>query len=125
MAQDDTRLAVEILLKEYETLREEVISRINSRFTILGIAVAVLTWLLASPLSDHRLMVSGVGLLVLFDIWYYFAFLIRRCSVHIMRLEQEINALVGRKLLTWETESMKHGLFNKLLELPIIRRQKL
>jgi len=94
---------ISILFKEYDTLRTEAISRGSSRYQVIGLGVAVLTWLLSRPF-DTMFFVSLATVLTVFLLLSHTAirdidFIARR----LRELESEINECAGSKLLKWET----------------------
>jgi hypothetical protein len=104
----EDKIRIEILLKEYDTLRAEALARINNRFTLIAVAAAAgalfstkeatsvtataqIAWLVA-------LMVVGV------IVWWWTGLLILRCSVRIAKIEAKIAMLAkDRSLLRWES----------------------
>ena len=108
------REKIEILFKEYEILRDEIVQRISNRFSFLTYAGAVATYAIfgvqtRTTLQTVVLIVAAVALLI---IWYRFGLLIARCSHRIAELETEINGIAGAELLKWENQQHKRGLFH-------------
>jgi hypothetical protein len=101
---------IQILLKEYDTLRAELITRgtqVFQWFALVGVsAAALLAWVGThgwSPLFWAALAAFGAGLAYIrlrihWDVWH--------AAAQVRELEKQINDLAGTKLLTWETH---HG----------------
>ena len=97
----DNKAKIEILLKEYDTLRNETMSRTNDRFAIVGFIVAFIVFIGTQsevPLYG-RCLIGGLAILVVLALWFRFGQLIKRCAVRIADIEEKINNLMGEKLL--------------------------
>jgi len=104
------KLRIDVLLKEYDTLRAEILQRINARFTIVGLLGALVAFLLSkwewqprNTLLDMRWAVAALGVAVVLVIWYRFGTLIKNLGARVSSVEQRVNQLAGDELLTWET----------------------
>ncbi|MBZ5628134.1 MAG: hypothetical protein LAO06_04625 [Acidobacteriia bacterium] len=102
---------IEILFKEYDTLRNEIVVRTSSGYQMLTVGAvviaALLTWL-SSHSARHPMFLGTVTFVVAA---FVIAFLVTRRDInaaakHISRIESDINIRAGKTLLTWET---KHG----------------
>jgi hypothetical protein len=101
---------VEIMIKEYESLRTEVLDRIKIAFSHMGYFGAVVAF--AFPASEHlsvdeRLIaqiLAGAGAAILIYISIINWFLVGRLADHLCLLEKEINshAKANTSLLSWE-----------------------
>lgn len=100
---------IPILLKEYDTLRAEILQRIGHRFAFLGLfgAVGTYAFFSAKKLASHQIVTLTVCAIFLFCVWYQLGNLIARCSKRIGEIEQTINSYTGKELLKWE--HMKRG----------------
>lgn len=98
---------VEIMIKEYESLRKEVVDRITIAFSHLGYFGAVVAF--AFPASKNVsgdegfaqvLAVAGAVILLYISIlnWIW----VSRLADHLRVLEKEINRHAGTSLLSWE-----------------------
>lgn len=96
----DERVA--ILLKEYDTLRAEIISRCNNRFGVLGIIGGTVAFISAYPALGTWVL-GGIAVLFLFAVWMYLGHLIYHCGIQVADLERRINKIVGEDLLAWES----------------------
>jgi hypothetical protein len=101
----EARAKVEVLLKEYDSLRQEVISRLNNRFNLLGYAGAILTYAVfqGGGVADWRWLCAAGAALALLLVWLWGAKKIRELSIRIATIEKKINSLAGDALLAWET----------------------
>lgn len=113
----------EILIKEYEALRAEILLAMTSRNTILSYGLAVIGVLYSGvaamavakvdtllPSIVLMLVVPSVCLFSLF-IWLGEYQRMHRAAGHIINLEGKILCNEGKKILTWETnlrENKKH-----------------
>ena len=95
---------IDILLKEYDTLRAEACVRINFRFAFLGLICGTITLALAGDKDGSREWLFCLTV-ALSAIWFYIGQLLNRIRSGIQRVEREINTLAGARLLTWESEA--------------------
>lgn len=115
--------SVEIMLKEYETLRQESLNTINNRNTILSFGLATIgtiftgsivayttgTYALISSLA-LILAIPAISSLVLL-IWLGEYERMQRAGRFLVELERKINEEASKELLTWEIhlrESRSH-----------------
>lgn len=99
------KLKIDILIKEYEILRTELLQRINQRFAFIGLTGAVVAY---GFFKVERYTIANVSILIvaisiLGVIWFHFGRLIHQLSLRIAEIEQQINSLAGDELLLWET----------------------
>jgi hypothetical protein len=121
------------LLMEYDKLRDEIVSRLNNRFAVIGYLGAMLAFIMSQasgvswpeplfPLGSIALpkevfwpaLLIVIGLFFLFIVWRRFGALIKKLSRRISEIEQEVNLLIGEEVLVWETRQIRSGLFHKL-----------
>jgi len=99
---------VKILLQEYATLRNEILTRTNNLFQLFGIGAmgAGLIVLLKDPQLQLPLW-SWLALLCWLFVFLFFFFTIgsdiRKASWRVRRIEEDINRRSGETLLVWET----------------------
>ena len=103
---------IDILLKEYDTLRQEILHRMNNRFLMLGITGSFLAFILLTDTSiinfsifgfPARVVIFVFGLLALIFIWVWFGYLVGNIARQVSVLECRINEISGEDLLEWET----------------------
>jgi hypothetical protein len=108
-------LEIEVVLHEYDALRDEVLSRTSARFQLLGLLSIAATLLGVSSISRgwHWVVVVVVALIILLGLWLYFGFAIKRCAIRLREIEEEINGkLGGKQVLRWESRLPRGGLYN-------------
>lgn len=106
----DTVTKINILLKEYDTLRAEMLQRMNGRFAIVGLLGALLVlviskgeWQPTGWKLDARWLVAVLGASILAGIFWRFGTLIRKLGTRVSKVEQRVNQLAQEDLLAWET----------------------
>lgn len=96
----DTTTKVDLLLREYDTLRQEVISRTNNRFAILGLLGTVVAFVCTqTDIALTRQWVVVVVFLVV--LWWIVGYTMRKIGTYLAAVERRINELAGEKLLRW------------------------
>ncbi|MEV6654834.1 hypothetical protein [Streptomyces sp. NPDC051219] len=108
-AQELQREVIDLRMKEYETLRNEVTQRINARQQMAGYAAAITaitaTW--GGDLGPWRFLVVAMVLLAAVGYLRDSNKGIQRIGLHLQELETDINGLAqelyGRPVLSWET----------------------
>ena len=109
MELESVQLNIEILLHEYDTLREEVLRRYDAQFQSIGAMAVVLVGLLAAlashfdPKSVYLLIF--ISLFVFAAIWLWADFDITKAAQRLRELEASINRRAGEDLLRWETNA--------------------
>lgn len=101
--------SIQILFKEYDTLRAEILQRIGHRFAFLGLfgAVGGYAFFSFKRLALYQIVTLAVCATILFLVACQLGNLIARCSKRVGEIEQSINSYAGEKLLKWE--HMKRG----------------
>lgn len=100
---------VEVRLREYDSLRSELLERIRGRYGLVAaVLVAAGFWADGLQAQDGADLVSLVGLaiisaVVIVGIWFYLGRAIAELSTAIADIEQSINAAIGIDALSWET----------------------
>jgi hypothetical protein len=111
----DRKGKIEILMKEYDTLRQEILSRINNRFLMLGLIGTFLGFALFADNSLLRSYIFGIssrgivvviGIVILVATWMWLGYLVGVLAARVSAIEQRVNELAGDELLEWET---RHG----------------
>ncbi|MGA1864924.1 MAG: hypothetical protein ACMUHX_07670 [bacterium] len=110
----DNKTMIDILLKEYDTLRSEILTRSTQRISFLGLFGATIGYFLFKYNDLMFIQEIGLifGLVFLGLIWVQLGNIINRCSARITAIEKEINEISGRNLLKWETNN-RLTIFNK------------
>jgi hypothetical protein len=111
--------AVEIMLKEYETLRQESLTAANSRTLTLQFGLAIIGGIIAATTASDKVVaqpfitsivlifvVPSISMLILL-IWLGEHQRIQRAGLHLTYLERRINQDASKKLLTWENNLRK------------------
>jgi len=100
-------LQIDVLFKEYDTLRAEILSRTNNRFAITAFLGAVAAFFATRTELIAVVSIGGVviSLLVLGGIWFYLGELINKCAQRVKEIEARVNELAGTQLLEWESDS--------------------
>ena len=111
----DEKDKIQILLKEYDSLRVEILQRISHRFVFLSLfgAVGAYAFFGAKNLGVYQTAVLMLSALALFAIWWQLGNLIAGCSKRIAEIEKAINSVAGEPLLTWEHERLGSKAFHK------------
>jgi hypothetical protein len=115
----DYMKAVEIMLKEYETLRQESLTAANSRTLTLQFGLAIIGGIIAAATASDKVIaqpfitsivlifvIQPISMLILV-IWLGEHQRIQRAGLHLTYLERRINQKVSEKLLTWENNLRK------------------
>ena len=110
MDHSDKSLAVEVLLREYGTLRDEILSRVRARFELLGFIVAISAFLGSKDVGiPWRIVFVAVGAVLALAVWTWLANNIKACATRIREIEAKVNLLMGDSLLEWETTRPQHS----------------
>lgn len=104
---------IEILIKEYETLREEVLTTMQVRNSILSFGLATIGVILTAAIAlvGNSALLSGLVLSAIvpsISIFILFMWLgeyqrMQRAGRFLVELEKKINEIAAGELLTWET----------------------
>jgi len=112
---------VTVLLKEYDTLRTEVLARIRSRFELLTVSVAALGFLLSRKDTAAELLVlSGI---VVFTLHTYFGWSIAKINHRLADIESQVNRRVADEVLVWESQ-MSSNFFIRFRQLRTTRKAR-
>lgn len=107
---------IEILLKEYDTLRTELNERFRQRFqfiTIFG-SIGAFALFTKENLTHYHFVFLAFIPVVLCIVWFWIGSLIVEESRRIAQIEAEINSLAKTELLCWETTQGKKGLLHRI-----------
>lgn len=115
--------SIEIMLKEYEMLREEVLAAMSSRNSILSFGLATIGVLFTASIAIYGasadlilpslVLISAVPTITISVLFMWLGEYQRKQRVgkFLAGLEARINAEAGKELLTWEThlrEQLRH-----------------
>jgi len=97
---------INILLKEYDTLRTEILQRTAVSYALAPILAVLAGWLGSRIFEGYRHMTIAAGLIALCALFLspkFMSIKIRRCSARLQHIEQRINHLAEEDLLEWES----------------------
>lgn len=96
---------INILLHEYDTLREEIVNRTGHGYQLLSVAAVLVVWIIGKDKFDCRFWFALVltSCLLGYGGWAIFRD-IGKASSRIRELEKNINNRAGEVLLIWETK---------------------
>lgn len=97
------KLKVQVLLKEYDTLRQEILGRLNNRFALVSFGTGLSVFIASRTLSWRDWILVGVWLSLVLCLWWRIGVLMLRCSSRIAEIEKRVNEIVGDRLLLWES----------------------
>lgn len=102
---DSDKKRIDILLKEYDTLRQEILARMQFRSQAVGMLAAITAAIAAFKIDDFvmRLQLLATGALFVVWIWYRYAVLIVRCHERVVIIEKKVNELAKADLMEWES----------------------
>jgi|CXWL01.1.fsa_nt_gi hypothetical protein len=105
----------DILLKEYETLRQEILVAMSSRNSVLSFGLATIGAIFTASLATQtgatpsllsslilELGVPAISIFVLF-MWLGEYQRMQRAGKFLVGIEKRINDIASKELLTWET----------------------
>ena len=104
---------IQVILHEYDTLRDEVSGRTRDGFNLFATGVGVSIgslWALYGVLGAKGAITAAFVVAVSFALaWRVTYEGIARTSARIAKIESDVNAIAGEKLLVWETrQNMEH-----------------
>ncbi len=111
---------VEVMLKEYETLRQESLNTMSNRNTILSFGLASIGAIFTGSILAYTRgaypLMSSLALIVLIPfvssfilvIWLGEYERIQRVGRFLVEVEHKVNAQFSGKLLSWETYLREH-----------------
>ena len=110
-ASDQSR-AIDIVLHEYDSLRAEIVSRMDARFQLIGFLAIVATLLGTTDISNSSRSLLIIAALILFTcVWLLFGFYIKRCAQRLREIEDEVNKEFKKPVLVWESKRLPGGRF--------------
>jgi len=110
---------IEIMLKEYETLRQESMNAMNNGNRILSFGLAAISAIFTSSIFAYTtgkyslipslafiLVIPAISIFILF-MWLGEYERMQRAGKFLVKLELKINKEASKELLTWETHLRK------------------
>ena len=109
---------VEILLKEYDTLRAEILDRMKIAFSHLGYVGALVAFgsPFAQDIPKEYVLLGLLGFSILSWISVINWLWLRNCSAQLREIEERVADYSGEELLTWEQRVQ--GLTRGVLRFP-------
>lgn len=103
---------IELLLKEYDSLRTEVLDRVRTAFSHLAFFGAVVAFAFQTSEKSWlcpwlAFFLAVLGATILLYISYINWCWVERIATHLQILEKKINYLAGKPTLTWESKVEK------------------
>jgi hypothetical protein len=98
----DHKDKVQILFKEYDALRAQILARTSNSYQLWAIGAAIITWLLSRPVNS-MFWILLTPFVVIFSLFSWTARRdINKAAERLRELEREINDLASADLLQWE-----------------------
>ena len=92
-----------ILLVEYNSLRDEVITKNNQGYNVAAIGMAALGVLLFQSVSWQSVLIFSFAIIVVVGAsWWRISFDVERITRRIREIEVDVNDRAGEDLLVWE-----------------------
>ena len=103
---ESEKTKIEILLKEYDTLRNEAVMRSGTNWAMLGFLIGILAIIFGRSGDSRKrvVIVSVVASVFLAALWWYQGHLMARCSIRIEQIEKKVNHIVDEDVLIWESK---------------------
>ncbi|MFA6054721.1 MAG: hypothetical protein WC769_05025 [Thermodesulfovibrionales bacterium] len=96
---------IQILLHEYDTLREEILTRSSHGILLFGVAIVLFVWLIIRDKVERRLLIACIIIICLLGgVGWTINRDISKAASRLRELEKDINHRVGEELLIWETK---------------------
>jgi hypothetical protein len=93
---------VQVLFKEYDALRTQILGRTNNGYQLWAIGAVLLTWLMSRPIDAKFWAIIGL-FVVVFSLFSWTTVRdIQKAAHRLRELEAQINDLAGAPLLEWE-----------------------
>jgi hypothetical protein len=94
---------VDVLLHEYDSLRNEIISRTSARGTLVGITLGLGAFAVIDRLKWWRVGVIALGIVIAVTYLLRTNQLIKECAERIRSIEAQVEKVYSKKILVWET----------------------
>lgn len=111
---------IEILLKEYDTLRAEMLQRFDNRFQFIVIigAIGAYAFLKGKKLPWNQVLIVIFASVSVIVIWFWIGYIAATQSRRISEIEKQVNKLAGQELMQWESYQIDNGIFHKIYKWP-------
>src|SRR2546421_9424266 len=94
---------VNIMLHEYDTLRNEILNRQNHLYQLFALAGLFFVWIAGHPI-DLRFWISIAAAILVLGFGYWFIFRdTEKAAERLRQIEKKINDLAQDEILVWET----------------------
>jgi hypothetical protein len=125
---ENQALKIEVLLHEYDTLRQEVMSRYSAQFQTIG-AIGVIFAALIAAMVTGLGVVPGLWLIACGFVAFWALFLwadadISRLAKRLIELEKDVNTRAGETLLVWESSRSWGGGLMQIISRALRRKAK-
>jgi hypothetical protein len=94
---------VKILLEEYSTLRNEILTRTTNLYQLIAIGAVLFVWIVGQPMNVRFWITLVVELVVLSFCYWLISRDIDKAAKRLRELEKDVNRRAGETLLVWET----------------------
>jgi len=117
--------STEIILKEYDTIRQEILTSMNNRVSILSFGLAIIGAIFTATIAVSTTSGSSLlsSLMLVFAVPAINSFILfmwlgeyqrmQRAGKFLVSLEDRINKMASTRLLTWETNLREQRLHMK------------
>lgn len=104
--------ALDTLLKEYASLKDEIKERLKTAFSHVAYAGAIAAFAIPAADKVHEwkilaFVVAIVGFIALCWVAFLNMRWVQHCGVYVRRIEERVNAHYGTKVLGWEGYASK------------------
>jgi hypothetical protein len=93
---------VKVLLHEYATLRNEILTRTTHLYQLIAVGTVLFVWIMGQPLTARSWVVLGVGVFLIAFFYRLISRDIEKAARRLRELEEDINHRAGETLLVWE-----------------------
>lgn len=98
---------INVLLSEYTTLREEILTRVGHRWQMLGLVGAILAFVATQGeiALAGRAFLAYAGVVAILVLWLRSGQYLAHLSTRAAEIERHVNELAGDTLMAWESRS--------------------
>jgi len=109
---------ITILLHEYDTLRQEIVNRMNNGFQTVVVGAALFVWAIKAELDCRFWIGASLALLTLAIAAWVTSRNIRQAAKRIREIEADVNSRAGERLLVWQARHKNNFTGSLLKEMP-------